>query len=108
MINDDSLWTSPSHSELGEILHFLSDNLDSPFIRGVELQHSVSEQLWAAGDKKQAHNTNYTLSNNRLYADRLHCTMLDDNPQCISVLISLKIHITLSILETFLGKKVAV
>lgn len=44
--NADSLFASPGHSELGKVLDLLSDDLDASFIRGVELQHPLSVQLW--------------------------------------------------------------
>lgn len=45
-INADSLWSSPSHGELSEVLHLLSDDLDASLIGGIELQHSLFVQLW--------------------------------------------------------------
>lgn len=49
-VNTDSLCTSPSHSELSKVLDLFPDNLDASFIRGVELQHSLSVQLWTGGE----------------------------------------------------------
>ena len=48
-INADSLWSSPGHGELSEVLHLLSDNLDASLIGGIELQHSLFVQLWTGG-----------------------------------------------------------
>lgn len=49
-INADSLCASPSHGEVSKGLDLLPDNLDASFIGGVELQHSLSEKLWAGGE----------------------------------------------------------
>lgn len=42
----DSLCASPSHGELSKVLDLLSDDLDTSFIGGVELQHPLSVKLW--------------------------------------------------------------
>lgn len=52
-MNVDLLRASPSHRELSKHFHLLSDDLNSSLIRGIELQHSLSVQLWTETQRKK-------------------------------------------------------
>lgn len=44
----NSLWSTSCHCQLSKVLHLLSDHLDTSFIRSVEFQHPLSEELRTA------------------------------------------------------------
>lgn len=47
------LRAGPSNRELSKPFHLLSDDLNSSFIGGVELQHSLSVQLWPEAQRRE-------------------------------------------------------